>query len=58
MEENYWNQFLKTGSIKDYLSYRNAAGCGREQRSRKGEREVESDHGDWHGAVGGTDRRV
>ena len=28
MEENYWNQFLKTGSIKDYLSYRNAPAAG------------------------------
>lgn len=28
-EEEYWEQFCKTGLIADYLAYRGAVGCRR-----------------------------
>ena len=53
MEETGWRQFLKTGSVKDYLSYK---GCIDETDSSqmtagyKGDTSGESDNSDRYGA--------
>ena len=68
MEEKYWKQFLKTGSVRDYLSYRNMdaeslrqqngaadrVACRQGSMPGEGEAKVESDHGNWHGADSGA----
>ena len=49
MEQQYWNEFLKTGGVCDYLGYKMEV-CGI--------RKDEPNHSDWNGAVHGTDWRV
>ncbi len=59
MEEEYWEKFRTTGSVTDYLSYRNAV----EQRNTQ-EQKTQGDsydgkhYGDRHDTVGTTHGRV
>ena len=58
VEQKYWERFLKTGKIVDYLSYKNlTAGQGTAGR-HKGETDIESDYGNRNGADCGTDWRI
>ena len=47
MEEKYWEQFLKTGKVTDYLTYRD---------SSESEEIRESDYSDRDGDFGITNR--
>lgn len=50
MEEKYWQQFLATGKITDYLNYKGMEICRRVMDSYEGKRNHESDYSDRHGA--------
>lgn len=65
MEEEFWQQFLETGKITDYLYYkgmgiiqqvmdRHIDGCQNQKQS--GGTKSESDYSDRHGACGITYR--
>ncbi|MGN1193013.1 MAG: hypothetical protein ACI4S0_10110 [Dorea sp.] len=69
--EEYWNRFMKTGKITDYLYYKETAAnvsavccgiCGKTADSKdtgcchEGEAIGKSDDTDWHGAGSDTDR--
>lgn len=60
MEQRYWEQFMKSGSVADYLDYKREMGkispCG-ENRQDRGKR-VESDRIDGTGASGSTGWRI
>lgn len=62
MEERCWQQFISTGKIEDYLSYRSGGSPEgtREEYSNKwsGEQGFESNCSNCNGAVGYTDRGV
>ena len=54
MKETYWNQFMMTGKIEDYLSYKmnqNKAVEEKEDSSVGGKEKCESDCTDRHGAL-------
>lgn len=57
MEEDYWMRFTATGSIKDYLSYREAAAHKRRQEQTvQGESYDGKYYSDGNGISGGTNR--
>ena len=56
MEEEYWERFLKTGEIRDYLYYKGMAICKKVIDSYESGGSSESDYSDRHGACGGTCR--
>ncbi len=56
MEEIYWNRFLETGKIDDYLYYKGMEICKKVIDSHESEAKSESDHSDRHGACGCTYR--
>lgn len=59
MEKQYWEQFLKTGGVCDYLGYKmEVYGHGGGQRDEGGNRENEPNHSDGNGAVYSTDWRI
>lgn len=58
MEEIYWNRFLETGKIDDYLYYKGMEICKNVIDSYESEANGESDHGDGHGACDGAYRRI
>lgn len=60
MEEKYWNRFIETGKITDYLFYRGMqlCDCVQKEQNRKGEKANESDYGDGYGARADVDWRV
>ena len=68
MKEEYWEQFMTTGRIADYLSYKAESGnskdglgtdcCLEEQKEQAGVRSGESDCFDRDGAFNGTGWRV
>ncbi len=58
MEEKYWNQFLETGKIMDYLYYKGMQICSRMIDNYEGDGKHESDHGDRHGTCGGACRGI
>ncbi len=49
MEEIYWNRFLETGKIVDYLYYKGMEICKNVIDSHESEDSCESDYGDRHG---------
>lgn len=57
MEHGYWDKFIETGSVKDYLSYK-VQSCteksGRKEEKGMGVSSRESDCTDRDGAVYGT----
>ena len=58
MEEKYWKQFLETGKIDDYLTYKGMEICHQVMERYEGRRNHESDYSDRHGACGGTCRGI
>ena len=46
MEEKYWDRFLETGKITDYLFYKGMDVCEQAQESHKGEISGKSDYSD------------
>ena len=65
MEETYWNKFLATGSVEDYLNYRGIQICADVMRrydhsdtAGTGEMSIESGNGDGHGNLISTDWRI
>jgi len=59
MEQQYWNEFLKTGGVCDYLGYKmEVYGHAGGEEDKGGIRKDEPNHSDWNGAVHGTDSRV
>ena len=63
MKEEYWEQFMTTGRIADYLSYKAESGssesrCLEEQKEQAGVRSGESYCFDRDRAIHGTGWRV
>lgn len=63
MKEEYWEQFMTTGRIADYLSYKmvkkdSDGGCPVKQKEQAGVRSGESDCVDGDGAFHGTGWRI
>ncbi|MBP3618925.1 MAG: hypothetical protein J6J38_12885 [Lachnospiraceae bacterium] len=59
MEEEYWAKFRETGSVADYLSYRNAVKQGNnEQQKVQGDAYDGKHYGDRHNTVGTTHRGI
>ncbi len=58
MEEKYWQQFLETGRIHDYLTYKGMEICRRVMDSYEDERSHEPDYSDRHDTCGNACRRV
>lgn len=59
MKETYWKQFMMTGKIEDYLSYKmNQSKASEENSSADGKEKRESDCTDGDGAVRHTCRRI
>ncbi len=59
MEEEYWEKFRITGSVADYLSYRNAVKQGNnEQQKEQGESYDGKYYSDRNSTVGTTDRGI
>lgn len=58
MEETYWNRFMESGRVQDYLNYRGIAICAEVMRKygqgpteRTGEILSEPDNGNGYGAI-------
>lgn len=58
MEEKYWNKFMASGSVHDYLNYRGIAICaevmrrhGQGQDGRTGDISSESDNSNGYGLI-------
>lgn len=59
MEEDYWMRFTATGSVTDYLCYREAvAQKQRQEQMVQGESYDGKHYSDGNGVSGGTHRRV
>ena len=59
MEEEYWERFKTTGSVTDYLSYRNAVRQeSSDQQKAQGESYDGKYYGDRNDTVGTTHRGV
>ena len=46
MEEMYWQQFLETGKVEDYLTYRGIEICRQVMKKHEGEPSDEPDNSD------------
>lgn len=59
MEDDPWKQFMSTGRVEDYLSYRNSQAEAKQQ-SDEGSRDFgrRNDSGDRDGAYGISHQRV
>lgn len=49
MEEMYWQQFLETGKVEDYLTYKGMEICRQVMKKHEGEPSDEPDNSDGHG---------
>ena len=59
MKEMYWNQFMTTGKVEDYLKYKmNQPGEEKESFSSDGNQQRESDCSDRDGTVNNTGGRI
>ena len=63
MEEKYWNKFMASGTVNDYLNYRGSAICAEVMRryglspeAESGEGSRESDNGNGNGTIGHSNR--
>ncbi len=54
MEEEYWQRFLQTGKITDYLYYKGMTICKQVMDSYESGESSESDNSNRHGACGGA----
>ncbi len=57
MEQKYWEQFVKTGGVADYLGYKMEVYGHRREETGRG-KQSESDHSDWDSAVDGAGRGI
>ena len=63
MKEDYWERFVKTGKVEDYLTYRGMARCEAEMNryqneSRKDEESEPDDYRDRNDSVSASDWRI
>lgn len=58
MKENYWNQFMASGRIEDYLNYRLGDCAEEEEREKRGKEKRESDHTYRDGSFNHAHRRI
>ena len=59
MEQKYWEQFMKSGDVSDYLGYKmEVYGHSGGWKEQGREKQVESDRIDRDGAVHSTDWRI
>lgn len=65
MEERYWNKFMESGKVGDYLNYRGMAICtqvmrryGEAGRDRTGDRNSEPDKCNGNGSFSYSDRGI
>lgn len=59
MKETYWNQFMTTGKVEDYLNYKmNQTGEGKKSLPTGGKEKRESDCSDRDGTVNSTGGRI
>lgn len=60
MKEKYWQQFLSTGKVEDYLGYKNVNNTVQFQGKTQdtGVDKSESDYTDGNGLVSYSNRRV
>ncbi len=59
MEEEYWARFIASGSVADYLSYRNAAGArNRQEQKVQGESYDGEHYSDRNDIVGTANRGI
>lgn len=65
MEETYWNKFMASGKVEDYLEYKGMERCRavmdrylQSADAGTGVRRSESGNGHGNGAVCSSDRRV
>ena len=56
MEEEYWERFLETGKVTDYLCYKGMQICKQIIKDHEGGINGESDYSDRHGSCGSTCR--
>ena len=49
MEEKYWDRFIMTGKITDYLYYKGIEICKQVMERYEGDLRDEPDHSDGHG---------
>lgn len=58
MEQNYWEQFKKSGRVEDYLQYK-GIGSFQNKMEQYGEKNSESvKRSDRDDSIGHTDRRI
>lgn len=58
MEEQYWNRFVETGKITDYLNYRGIMICKQVMDRYERDADSESDFIDWNGHSIGAGWRI
>lgn len=58
MEEKYWQQFMETGKIADYLYYRGMQMCTQVMDRFEGEKTYESDCSDGDGTYSSAYRGI
>lgn len=57
--EEYWDRFVTTGKIEDYLYYKGMCICEQTMnRYHEGDTIGKSDHTDWHDTDSSADRRI
>lgn len=58
MKEQYWEQFVMTGKVEDYLAYKGIAICQDIMKKYEDQKNESVGYGDRNGFVGDTDRRI
>lgn len=58
MKENYWNQFMASGRIDDYLKFKMHEKDSGEQEQSRGKEQRESDRTYWNGPLDHAHRRI
>ena len=59
MKKDYWERFVKTGKVDDYLTYRGMARCeAAMNRHRKDEESEPDDYRDRNDSVSASDWRI
>lgn len=57
--EEYWDRFVASGKIEDYLYYKGMSICEETiNRYKEGDTIGKSDYIDWHDTDSSTDRRI
>ena len=58
MNQEYWNQFAKTGRVEDYLSYREKRVCKTETEKYGDKNSESANNNDGNDSVGSADWRI